>query len=206
MPDGELEIKRGRKFEQVLNGAREIFLRDGFDGASVDDIARAAGVSKATLYSYFNDKRILFMEVVRQECQRQATSAMAQVHIHKSIRAKLEFAARTMVSLVTQPFNVSIFRVCVAEAERIPEIGKQFFDFGPGFGVARIAEFIEIAVQQGELCCDDPKLAAAQLQNLCRAEVFDQALFLQDVEITDEQIERVVNGAVEMFLARYGVS
>ncbi len=45
------DIRRGRKFEQVLAGARDIFLRDGFDGASVDDIARAAGVSKATLYS-----------------------------------------------------------------------------------------------------------------------------------------------------------
>ena len=45
------EIKKGRKFDQVLDGAREIFLRDGFEGASVDEIARAAGVSKATLYS-----------------------------------------------------------------------------------------------------------------------------------------------------------
>ena len=62
------EIQRsGRKFDQVLAGAREVFLANGFEGASMDDIARVAGVSKATLYSYFPDKRILFTEVVTTE-------------------------------------------------------------------------------------------------------------------------------------------
>ena len=71
------EIKKGRKFDQVLDGARDVFLRDGFEGASVDDIARRAGVSKATLYSYFPDKRLLFSEVARVECNRQAQAALA---------------------------------------------------------------------------------------------------------------------------------
>lgn len=52
------QIKKGRKFDQVLEGARVVFMRDGFEGASVDDIAREAGVSKATLYSYVPDKQI----------------------------------------------------------------------------------------------------------------------------------------------------
>ena len=57
-------LRKGRKVEQVLAGAREVFLRDGFEGASVDEIAKVSGVSKATLYSYFSDKRRLFQEVV----------------------------------------------------------------------------------------------------------------------------------------------
>ena len=69
-------VRRGRKFDQVLEGAREVFLRDGFEGANVDDIARAAGVSKATLYSYFPDKRLLFMEMATRQCQRQADEAL----------------------------------------------------------------------------------------------------------------------------------
>ena len=67
-----LPVTRGRKFLQVLEGARTIFLRDGYEGAAVDDIAREAGVSKATLYSYFPDKRIMFMEVFRNELAREA--------------------------------------------------------------------------------------------------------------------------------------
>lgn len=65
-----LPIIRGRKFAQVLEGARKIFLRDGFEGASVDNIAREAAVSKATLYSYFPDKRLMFIEVFRTEIVR----------------------------------------------------------------------------------------------------------------------------------------
>jgi len=77
MPDGTTpSVKKGRKFDQVLIGARDVFLRDGFEGASVDDIAKAAQVSKATLYSYFPDKRLLFMEVAKTECRRQADSAI----------------------------------------------------------------------------------------------------------------------------------
>lgn len=62
-----LPVIRGRKFMQVLEGARTVFLRDGFDGASVDEIARQAAVSKAKLYSYFPDKRTMFSEVFRSE-------------------------------------------------------------------------------------------------------------------------------------------
>lgn len=64
--------RKGRKYDQVLQGARDVFMAHGFEGASVDDIARKAGVSKATLYSYFPDKRLLFMEVARHGCARQA--------------------------------------------------------------------------------------------------------------------------------------
>ena len=62
-------VKQGRKFDQVLDGARKVFMRDGFEGASVDDIAREACVSKATLYSYFPDKRLLFIEVQRSSAR-----------------------------------------------------------------------------------------------------------------------------------------
>jgi len=63
MPDGTIEPKKGRKFDQVLEGARQVFLSDGFEGASVDDIAKAEGDTKATLYSYFQKQRILFKQV-----------------------------------------------------------------------------------------------------------------------------------------------
>ena len=79
MPDGNQIVRKGRKFDQVIEGARQVFLNDGFEGASVDDIAKTAGVSKATLYSYFPDKRHLFMEVAKTECQRQAQISMDMI-------------------------------------------------------------------------------------------------------------------------------
>ena len=94
MEDGE--IRRGRKYDQVLDGARRIFLRDGFDGASVDDIAREAGVSKATLYSYFPDKRLLFTEICNSECRRQTAAAEAEMDYTAPVEGLLAFAAEQL--------------------------------------------------------------------------------------------------------------
>ena len=60
--------KKGRKLDQVLLGARDIFLAQGFANANMDAIAKLAQVSKATVYSYFPDKQSLFIEVVKNEC------------------------------------------------------------------------------------------------------------------------------------------
>ena len=86
-------IRKGRKVDQVLAGARDIFLRDGFEGASVDDIAKASGVSKATLYSYFSDKRQLFQEVVQAECERMSTAIVSKIDETMPVRDALRLAA-----------------------------------------------------------------------------------------------------------------
>src|ERR1700689_406883 len=62
----------GAKRRQIVEGARAVFLAQGFDAASMNDIARAAGVSKGTLYVYFSDKEHLFGAIVEQECGEQA--------------------------------------------------------------------------------------------------------------------------------------
>ncbi len=98
-------IRKGRKFDQVLAGARTIFLRDGFDGASVDDIAREAKVSKATLYSYFPDKRLLFKEVATNECRRQATEAVELIDRSAAPTAVLTAAAYKLVAFMTSTFG-----------------------------------------------------------------------------------------------------
>ena len=77
IPADAAPIKKGRKFDQVLDGARQVFMADGYEGASVDAIARAAGVSKATLYSYFPDKKLLFMEVAKTECRSQIDASIS---------------------------------------------------------------------------------------------------------------------------------
>ena len=81
MPPAPKINRAGRKFDQVLEGARQVFMADGFESANVDDIARVAGVSKATLYSYFPDKALLFSEVARCECDRMAEEAMSEADL-----------------------------------------------------------------------------------------------------------------------------
>ncbi|EAR50519.1 transcriptional regulator, TetR family protein [Oceanicola granulosus HTCC2516] len=205
MPDGSGgEIKKGRKFEQVLEGARRIFMADGYEGASVDDIARAAKVSKATLYSYFPDKRLLFLEVAKGECARQADLATATIDQCRPVREVLTEAGMTLVRFVTSAFARGIFRLCVAEAERFPQLGREFYQSGPAMGRARFVEYFESAIERGELKIDDVELAAEQFQELCKADLFQRMIFCNTHDFTDAEIERVVTGAVDVFLARYG--
>lgn len=197
-------IKKGRKFAQVLEGARAVFLRDGFEGASVDDIARAAGVSKATLYSYFSDKRLLFMEVVKQECDQQSQDAMDEIDREAPVEAVLEAAARHLLRFLLSDFSQRVFRICVAESERFPELGREFYNSGPAHVRAELGAFLGEAVTRGELAIDDLQLAADQFAELCKADLHARLIFGVSNGFSEDEVERVIAGAVGMFMARYG--
>ncbi|MDE4133456.1 TetR/AcrR family transcriptional regulator [Phaeobacter sp. QD34_3] len=198
-------LRTGRKFDQVLTGAREVFMADGFEGASVDDIARAAEVSKATLYSYFPDKRLLFLEVIRNECARQADAPMDLSGACCTPRDVLTAAGGHILSVSLSEFGRRMFRICVAEADRFPDLGRQFYESGPMVVRARLREYLRDAVGRGELQIEDFDLAADQFAELCRADLVPRLVFNIDTDFSQEERARVIAGAVEMFLARYGV-
>lgn len=198
------EIKKGRKFDQVLEGARQVFMRDGFEGASVDEIARAAQVSKATLYSYFPDKRLLFTEVARLECNRQANAALDVIDDNAPVEIMLREAAERVVRFFLSDFGQQVFRICVSESHRFPELGCRFYESGPALLRERLSSVLQLYVDKGDLKIDDMNLAAAQFGELCKSDLFVRCLCGVSCDCSDAGIARVVNGAVEMFLARYG--
>ena len=204
MADGPPQVKRGRKFDQVLEGARQIFMSDGFEGASVDDIARAADVSKATLYSYFPDKRLLFMEVAKTECVRQADMAMETIDMSAPAAHVLTEAAWRMVQFFTSDFGQRVFRLCVAESDRFPELGREFYDSGPKLVRMKLMEFMKVGISRGELVIDDLPLAADQFGELCKADLFPRLVFSMEKSFDEAQKKRIVDGAVTTFMARYG--
>lgn len=197
------EIRRGRKFDQVLEGARRVFMRDGFEGASVDEIAREAQVSKATLYSYFPDKRLLFSEVARIECNRQAEEAIEVIGSGAPIETVLHEAASRIARFFMSDFGQQVFRICVAESHRFPELGRRFYASGPALVRERMSQVLAPYVEAGVLRIEDMDLAANQFGELCKGDLFVRALCGICENPPEADIERVVNGAVEMFLARY---
>lgn len=200
----DAEIKKGRKFDQVLEGARRIFMRDGFEGASVDDIAKAASVSKATLYSYFPDKRLLFSEVARVECNRQAESALEQIDTEAPAHEVLHEAASRAVRFFLSDFGQQMFRICVAESYRFPELGQRFYASGPGLFSERMGRLLTPYVERGELKIDDMDLATKQFGELCKCDLFVRCLCGVECDTSESAIERIASGAVETFMARYG--
>ncbi len=200
------EIRKGRKFAQVLSGARTVFLRDGFEGASVDDIAREAGVSKATLYSYFPDKRLLFMEVAKAECRRQAAEAVAHIDESQPPATVLTLAARHITNFVLSDFGKRVFRICVAESDRFPELGHEFYHSGPLMVREHLSNYLRKAVERGQLRIDDIDFAADQFAELCKADIHNRMIFGLSTCCAPRDVERTITGAVDMFMARYGVA
>lgn len=199
------KITKGRKFDQVLDGARAVFMKDGFEGASVDDIAKTAGVSKATLYSYFPDKRLLFAEVAKSECHRQADTALEIITDDATPAEVLYNAGQLMLEFFTSDFGMSMFRICTAESGRFPELGQQFYVSGPELVRTRLVDYFHEAVAKGQLDISDYDLAADQFAELCKATIVPQLMCGVKTSFTQQEIDRVLNGAVDMFMARHGV-
>lgn len=205
MPDGaNSKVRRGRKFDQVLAGAREVFMTAGFEGASVDEIARRAEVSKATLYSYFPDKRLLFMEVAKAECVRQADHAVETIDLSSPVKEVLTEAATQIMRFIFSDFGLRIFRICVAESERFPTLGAEFYESGPLLARNRLVDFFQAAVARGELAIDDFELAADQFSALCKSDLRDQLVMNVVQTVPEADQKRVIDGAVDLFMTRYG--
>ncbi|SFK11543.1 TetR/AcrR family transcriptional regulator [Celeribacter neptunius] len=198
-------IKKGRKYDQVLAGARTVFLRDGFEGASVDDIAREANVSKATLYSYFPDKRILFLEIAAVETTRQADAFTEQMDESQPPEILLKSAGRQILDFLLSDFGIAVFRIAVAESARFPEIGHRFYDSGPGLVKTRLSHYLAACVARGDLRIDDIDLAAEQFAELCKVRLIPARVFQAAPGFDDTRKQKIIDSAVEMFLARYGV-
>lgn len=202
---GPLEVTaRSRKAEQLMQGARKVFMEHGFEGASVDEIARAAGASKATLYSYFPDKRQLFTAVVQAGCLRQGGGVtLGRRDPDESIEAALRRIAGEFGAFVLSPGALEMFRTCIAEAGRFPELGRAFYEAGPGRARAQLVALLDDAVARGELAIEDTGLAADQFAALAKARVFLATLLGEKVDPDDPGLARVADEAVATFLARY---
>lgn len=198
-----IPLKKGRKYDQVIAGAREVFLREGFEGASVDQIARDAGVSKATLYSYFPDKQALFMAVLTSQCQMQSEQAMGIEILQRPVPEALYSIAQSFLTFLMSDFSIQVFRVCVAESTRFPELGRAFYDSGPKQVLDQIAAYLGSEKVAQELKIDDPYMAADQFLQLCRADMLLRRILNVDTDDSPEKMDRIARETVATFLARY---
>jgi len=191
------------KRRQIVDGARAVFLAQGFDAASMNDIARAAGVSKGTLYVYFKNKEELFEAIVEQECEAQAEGIFDLDADDRDVEAVLTRLGEAYVKFLCRPQKASAIRIVIAIAERMPELGRKFYERGPARGIAKLAAYIEAQVAAGTLVVEDCEIAAAQLMEACQAMIFKSMVFNFASAPSPERIERVVRIAIKTFLAAY---
>ncbi len=174
----------------------------GFDGASMGEIARAAGVSKGTLYVYFADKSRLFEAIVEEEKIEQAKTAF-NFDPDRDVDTTLPEFGRAYVALLCRPGGGSAIRTVMAIAERMPEVGSRFYTQVIAHTVDRFAAYLGARVRLGELVIDDSQLAAWQFMQMCQATLFQAFIFQAKPAPSPEQIARVVDSATRVFFAAY---
>ena len=202
--NADARIRKGRKFDQVIEGAKAVFLREGFEGASVDEIARDAGVSKATLYSYFPDKQHLFLAVIENRNAPTSRSwRSCSMPPIRTWRKRSGSSARR-----SSPFFLSRFgtghvpRLRGRGRSAFPELGRSFYDSGPRKWGRKIAQYLDSPGARAVLEIEDSPLAADQLAQLCRADLMLKVLFGIEKDPPEAEIDRVAEEAVKTFLAR----
>jgi AcrR family transcriptional regulator len=193
-----------RKRAQILDGARTAFLERGFDASSMGDIARIAGVSKGTLYVYFESKEDLFAELVRCEKTRQADSIFKLLADDHDVEAVLKQLGRRFMTFLTEPHIIKGTRIIVAIGDRMPALGQEFYDAGPKQCISKLAAYLDAQVAAGVLVIDDTELAAGQFLDMCQSTIMRALLFgAASTAPSPERMGEVVDGAVRVFMAAY---
>jgi len=200
-PIGEEESAKRR---QILDGARKVFLDLGFDGASMGEIARACGVSKGTLYVYFADKYRLFEAILEQEQLEQGRTSF-DFNPTRDAETTLRDFGRAYIGVLCRPGGGSAIRTVMAIAERMPEVGRRYYENVLDLNVTRLAGYLEARIKCGELAIPDTRLAASQFMMLCQAGLFLPFVFQAEPAPSAARIDEVEESAVRMFLAAYRV-
>jgi AcrR family transcriptional regulator len=192
------------KRRQIIDGACRVFLERGFDAASMGEIARAARVSKGTLYVYFNSKEELFEAIVEEQCNAQAEQIFSFDSNDRDVEAVLTRLGDTFVHfLCRRPGGISPLRTVIAIADRMPELGAKFYRAGPALGISSLKAYLEQQVAAGVLKPHDSEVVAAQFIDSCLSLTFKPMLFNFAGPPSDQEISRVVRSAVRTFVAAH---
>lgn len=193
-----------RKRRQVLDAAASLFMAHGYGPTSMDAVARAAGVSKATLYAYFSGKDALFAAIVGEACARHAEAGGCNpAEEHDDAARALAAIGRSYLDFLFRDDVMAIYRVVMAEGARVPELGHGFFESGPRMLIASLTGWMKGRQAQGSLGAGEPEAMAEQFLALLRTSAFlRRMLGLPDED--PRSIPRSVDAAVATFLAAFG--
>jgi AcrR family transcriptional regulator len=200
-----------QKRQAILNAARELFLEKGFAGASMDDVAMRAGVSKQTVYAHFSDKQRLFTELIEadvgqiEQPQHPLAATMAQ---SEDLAADLRAYARWHLSHVMQAHLLRMRRMLIGEAERFPQLAQSWYANGPELSCRLFASWFAALARRGLLRVDDAALAAEHFNWLVLSIPLNRAMSwsVDHPPFSSEELDRYADEGVRVFLAAYGSS
>jgi AcrR family transcriptional regulator len=199
--------KRDAKRQAILDTAYRLFQTQGFDKTSVSQITTEVGGSKATIYSHFHSKEVLFVECMTAAMGDYITAIITQSIAQLDASgadpgAVLRDYGTSYLNFVCSPDIVAARRLLIAEATRAG-IGKLFYAKIVALR-AHVEAFLSQLMASGALRADDPQLAAEQLRALLEAETIEPLLLCaREGSLDDKEIGLAVDRAVAAFMRTY---
>lgn len=189
------------KRAQILAGARQVFGDLGFERASVDLIASRSGVSKATIYNHFEDKQALFVAAVLQESdEMRADLRRCLERPPGDVEQALQLIGEKLLAVILSPSIAGMFRLVIAEAIRVPELGRATFERGIAAVQEAIASHLARWNESGALRIDDPRSAAVAFVALCQGDLGARSRLGVLEYPVDAQVRETVQRAVRIFV------
>jgi AcrR family transcriptional regulator len=202
--------RSGRRRQAIVRAATEVFVQHGYLGATTDEVAARASVSKQTLYKHFSDKQHLFAEVILDTTigvvDALSNAVASTLRDAQDVRQALRDLADGWLHGLLRPEVVRLRRLVIAEADRFPEIGRAWFDRGFDGALVILGEAMRGLADRGLLHnLSDPTLAAYQFAGLVMYQPMNQVMFAgTDALPSPDKLDRIADSAVDMFLAAYG--
>lgn len=195
----------------AVDAARTLFLRKGYAGTTMEEIASLAGLTKRTLYNNFADKEALFIQVVAdviayaEEFARGLHEEFTVGITAENLRARLDELGRRLALGIARPGVIALRRLLIGEAREFPQLAKEYFERAPGQVIEALAAGFRHLDQSGLLRVEDARCAAAQFAYLVAGEHLDRAMLVGTIAPGNQVSARAREG-VETFLARYGTA
>jgi TetR/AcrR family transcriptional repressor of mexJK operon len=201
------ETRPARKRQAILAAAASAFLRSGYLGTSMDQIAADAAVSKQTIYKHFGGKERLFAEIVLTTIGQFAEpfyAALDRLPGPGDLEKELYGLARQLLDGVMDPTVLRLRRLIIGEAGRFPELGRTYYQQGPARTAAALATAFTRLTARGLLQTGDPATAASHFNWLTLATPLEEAMLTgNDHPRSPGDLDKHALAAVRAFLSAY---
>jgi TetR/AcrR family transcriptional repressor of mexJK operon len=202
------EDRSTRKRRVVVDAATTLFLRHGYLGTSMDQIAAFAAVSKPTVYRFFPDKEELFTAIVLETLDRTAAPFLAELSRLAETRSgqladDLQDLARHYIATVTQPAVLQLRRLVIGASHQLPALASAYYERAPEQTLRTLADCFRRLADRGQLRAPDPDQAAAHFAFLVLGRALDKSLFCGDQPFTAEELAAQADAGASAFLAAY---
>ncbi len=198
---GEDPVKR----ERILDGAKRVFMRSSFDAASMNDITREAGVSKGTLYVYFDNKEDLFTALIARERNIIVNSVKQSLNGNEPIEEALHAFGVKLVTSITSDYTIRAMRTVLGVIGRMPRLAQRFFTATPENGYTVLKAYLDQQVSAGHALDRRHGNSRKQFIDLAMAgHVQGTAFSACAMRSRPKASEKNVRSAIRVFLAAYG--